>query len=165
MTTSSSSAHITAWNDQQERRVATIVRHHGCCVQSVHGDEHGSSFSYTVGLFGLSHPELIVFGLDHLSAGGTLNWFFDRIRGGDDLTAGEVVHAPNGGPRFLVEEFPNPKDALYVANHHYRRPRKSSVPAYQLTWDVNGAFPWDAGYPYSASMQPRPGDYVKHPRH
>lgn len=150
-----------AWNDQEDRVVTETIRRYGCYLQGVEGEAESPPFCYTVGLFGMGHPELIVFGLDMESAGGTLNWFFDRIRGGGDLTPGELVQTPNGGPRFLVEEFPNPGSALYSANRHYRRPREMSVPAYQLTWDVDGAFPWEPGYPYPPTLQPRPGEYVE----
>lgn len=153
--------HVIAWNDQEDRRVTETIRHYGCFLQAVEGDADGPPFCYTVGLFGIGHPELIVFGLDPESAGHTLNWFFERIRRGEDLTAGQIVCAPDGGPRFLVEIFPDPGTALYAANRHYQRPREASVPALQLTWDVEGAFPWDPGYPYPPTLQPRPGEYVE----
>lgn len=138
-----------------------IIREHGCFIQAVSGEKRLPPFAYTVGLFGLGHPELIVFGLDLESAGFTLNWFFDRVRSGDDLTPGEIVRPPGSQTRFLVEEFPDPGAALYAANRHYQRPREASVPAYQLTWDVAGEFPWEAGYAYPAWLQPRPGSYVE----
>ena len=33
-------------------------------------------------------------------------------------------------------------------------------PAYQLTWDVDGAFPEDPDYPYGPHQQPRPSTFV-----
>jgi len=102
-----------------------------------------------------------VFGLDHESAGGTLNWFFERVRKGRDLTPGELILPPGSDTRFLVEEFPDPGSALYAANRHYQRPHEASVPAYQLTWDAAGSFPWEPGYPCASWLQPRPGDYVE----
>ncbi|MBK8460120.1 MAG: DUF4262 domain-containing protein [Micropruina sp.] len=157
----SHSAQVTGWNDQEDRRVRQLVRRYGCYVQAIHGDGERPPFAYTIGLFGLGHPELIAFGLDHESAGGILNWFAARVRQGNDLTPGELVEPAGSGTRFLVEEFPDPGAALYAANRFYRRPRQASVPAYQLTYDVNGAFPWEPGYPYAPSRQPRPGDYVE----
>jgi hypothetical protein len=156
---SASNARTAAWNDQEDRRVAELIRRYGCFIQAVAGGHGHPPFAYTVGLFGLGHPELIIFGLDHESAGHCLNWFFDRIRSGADLTPGEIVEPAGAGTRFLVEEFPDPGAALYAANRHYQRPREASVPAYQLTWDVRGAFPWEPGYPYSAGLQPRRGEY------
>ncbi|HSK33681.1 MAG TPA: DUF4262 domain-containing protein [Propionicimonas sp.] len=154
-------AELTDWNDQEDRRVTELVRRHGCFIQDVAGEGRQPPIAYTVGLFGLSHPELIVFGLDNESAGGTLNWFFGRIRAGADLTPGEIVEPPGSGVRFLVEDFPDPGAALYAANRHYQRPREVSVPAYQLTWDADGAFPWEPGYPCPGWLQPRPGFFVE----
>lgn len=150
-----------AWKARLDRQVAEAIRAHGCFLQAVGADRDRPPFCYTVGLFGIGHPELIVFGLDQFSSGHVLNWFFDRIRNGEGLTPGEIVQAPNGGPRFLVEAFPKPGAALFTANRHYRRSRMTSVPAYQLTWDVDGCFPWDEGYPYPPTLQPRPGEYVE----
>ncbi len=147
-----------AWLDQEDRRTTEIIRTHGCYIQGVFGDSERPPFAYTVGLFGIGHPELIVFGLDLGSAAHALNWFFARIKDGQDLTPGEIVEPPGSHTRFLVEEFPSPGDALFAANRHYQRPSHASVPAYQLTWDVNGAFPWEPGYPYPPTLQPRPGE-------
>lgn len=148
-----------AWLDQEDRRVTDIIRAHGCLIQAVHPGEQDPGFAYTVGLFGIGHPELIVFGLGVESAGFVLNGFFDRIRDGMDLIAGELVELPGCDTRFFVESLPNPGEILYSANRHYQRPAEASVPAYQLTWDVAGAFPWDPDYPYSQDLQPRPGAF------
>ncbi|WP_218852278.1 DUF4262 domain-containing protein [Spelaeicoccus albus] len=151
-------AQLTAWHDQEDRHVSLTIRKHGCFVQSVLGEATRPPFAYTVGLFGMGHPELIIFGLDHESACHTLNWFFERIRGGTNLSPGEIVKPADEAPRFLVETFPDPADFLFAANRHYRRSDDASVPAYQLTWDVDGKFSWDPGYPYPDWLQPRPGE-------
>lgn len=149
---------MQAWLDQEDRQVSLTIRQHGCFLQSVLGEGKSPPFAYTVGLFGLGHPELIVFGLDQESAGHTLNWFFARVRGGDDLTPGEIVNPAEAASRFLVETFPDPAGFLFAANRHYRHSDDGSVPAYQLTWDVDGIFPWEPAYPYPAWLQPRPGE-------
>lgn len=151
---------IAAFIDQLERHMAETIRRHGCFIQAVSGEDEHPPFAYTVGLFGLGHPELIVFGLDTESAGHVLNWFFARIRDGSDLTPGEIVEPPGSSTRFLVEQHLNPGARLFAANRHYHRSRWTSVRAYQLTWDVDGAFPWEPGYPYPAWMQPRPDAFV-----
>lgn len=148
-----------AWLDQEDRRVTDIIRAQGCFIQAVTPWEGTPGFAYTVGLFGISHPELIVFGLDPESTGLVLNGLFNRIRDGGDLMPGEVVGLPGCETRFLVESLPNPGEVLHSANRHYQRPPEASVPAYQLTWDVAGRFPWDPGYPYSRALQPRPGEF------
>lgn len=154
-------AQLTAWNDQEDRKVTEKIREYGCWITAVHSDGPPvPCFAYTTGLFGIGHPELIVFGMSDESAGNTLNWFFDRIRGGGDLMPGQVIEIREAnGTRFYVEDFPDPGGAVYTANRHYKRPREYSVPAYQLTYDIDGAFPWEAGYPKPPWFQPRPGEY------
>ncbi|GAA3880967.1 DUF4262 domain-containing protein [Tessaracoccus defluvii] len=120
-----------------------------------------TAFAYTVGLFGIGHPELIVFGLDAESAYGTLYWFFDEVKRGRVLAPDEIVSPPGSDTRFLVERFPNPGSVVFAANRFHGRSRRSSVPVYQLTWDVAGAFPREEGYRYPATLQPRPGDFVE----
>lgn len=153
---------IQAWLDQEDAMVRDCVRKHGCFLQYVFASPAptSTSFCYSTGFFGLGHPELIVFGLDQSSACGMLNWCFARVRDGEDLMPGEVLIFGNDCGRARVEEFPNPGGALYAANRFYQRSSSSSVPAYQLTWDVNGAFPEDPGYPYGPHQQPRPGTFV-----
>lgn len=151
---------MQAWLDQEDRHVIETIRRHGCYLQAVLGECSSPPFAYTVGLFGLGHPELIVFGLGTRSAAQALNWFFARVREGSDLMPGEIIRPEEAAPRFLVEPFPNPAEFLFAANRHYQRPDEATVPAYQLTWDVNGAFPGEPGYPNPAWWQPRPGEAV-----
>ncbi|QNP54608.1 DUF4262 domain-containing protein [Tessaracoccus defluvii] len=87
-----------------------------------------TAFAYTVGLFGIGHPELIVFGLDAESAYGTLYWFFDEVKRGRVLAPDEIVSPPGSDTRFLVERFPNPGSVVFAANRFHGRSRRSSVP-------------------------------------
>ena len=150
-----------AWLARLEQHMKRVVRDRGCFISSVIGEGASPPFAYTVGLFGIGHPELIVFGLDAESACGTLYWFFDEVKRGRVLAPDEIVSPPGSDTRFLVERFPNPGSAVFAANRFYGRSRRSSVPVYQLTWDVAGAFPWEEGYRYPATLQPRPGDFVE----
>lgn len=152
-------AAVLAWLDQEDRHVAEIIRAHGCYLEYVIGEGARPSFAYTIGLFGLAHPELIVFGLDTRRSASALNTFFDRVRGGGDLTPGEIARPWGDTVAFLVEEFPDPGSTLFGANRHYRRPREASVPALQLTWSVDGCFPGEPGYPLPPWVQPRPGTF------
>lgn len=149
----------SAWLDQEDRRVIDFIRTYGCYLQVVNAEDDDPGFAYTVGLFGIGHPELLVFGLDMESIGFVLNGFFAQIRDGGDLMPGEMTRLPGCNTNFFVEELPNPGDILFSANRHYQRPPEVSVPGYQLTWDMDGAFPWDPGYPDTAMRQPRPGDF------
>jgi hypothetical protein len=83
-----------AWLDQEDAHIGTIIRRYGWFIQYVYGDpictEPGCScsdqdsvpFAYTVGLFGMNHPELLIFGVSQETAGGVLNELGDRIRAG-----------------------------------------------------------------------------------
>lgn len=153
------------WLDQKDRHVAETIRRHGCYIQYVTGCTCGdcdepTPFAYTIGLFGLGHPELLVFGTDPHTAAGLLNALFARVGAGSDLTPGEIVTFPDWPHRVLVEECPNPGEIAFSANRHYRRPDAASVPVLQLTWDDrHGRFPWEAGYSVPAGVQPRPGAF------
>ncbi|WP_076263956.1 DUF4262 domain-containing protein [Intrasporangium flavum] len=153
---------VSQWLDQEDRRVSEYIRRYGCSLEYVmpcNGDGTSTPFCYTIGLFGLGHPELLVFGLDQGSASGFLNHLYTMVVKGRDLVPGEELRFPDHEERYLVEEVPNPGDIVFGANRHYRRPSEVSVPVLQLTWSVGGAFPWEAGYPYPAHRQPRPGTF------
>ncbi|MEP7333468.1 MAG: hypothetical protein ABI692_15420 [Terracoccus sp.] len=94
-----------------------------------------------------------------VSAAGLLNHLFRTVRDGSDLVPGELLEFDGHDEGYLVEQVPNPGGILFGASRHYERPMWASVAALQLTWSVNGFFPWDAGYPYGLSSQPRPGSF------
>lgn len=150
-----------AWLDQEDALVAQTIRRHGLFIQYV-ADEYGAppAFAYTVGLFGLGHPELVVTSVDPGTAAGLLNHLGERIRGGDNLIAGQVLTFDAWPHLVTVEELPNPGEIVFAANRHYRRPPTQSVPGYQLTYDDRaGRFPWDPGYANPSRLQPRPGSW------
>ncbi|MFD2757023.1 DUF4262 domain-containing protein [Gulosibacter faecalis] len=124
-----SDAQLEAWLDQEARRIAETIRTHRWAVEYIMGERETPPFAYTVGLFGLGHPELIVFGLDHSSSGQLLNSFGERILEGGDLLPGEVITPEGADTQVRVEVFPDPGAALYGANDFYHRPREYSVPA------------------------------------
>lgn len=154
-----------AWLDQEDRHVAEVIRKHGCYIQYVTGCTCGecgepTSFAYSIGLFGLGHPELLILGVNEHTAAGVINTLFARIKAGQDLVPGELVTFPDWPHRILVEDVPNPGDIVFGANRHYQRPREASAPVLQLTWDDrNGRFPWEDGYSVPAKVQPRPGTF------
>jgi hypothetical protein len=153
---------IQAWLDQEDQHIAQTIRKHGQFIQLVMGDpdERLASFAYTVGLFGLGHPELVVLSVDGGTACGLLNHLGDRIRAGENLVPGSLLSFEDWPHRVVVEELPNPGHIVFSANRHYQRPDEASVPAYQLTYDdLQGRFPWDPGYSNEAYLQPRPGTW------
>jgi hypothetical protein len=151
-----------AWLDQEDAHLAQVIRAHRWAVQYVgEGEEPDEPrFGYTIGLFGLGHPELVIVGLGADNTHGILGRVAGMVSGGRDLVAGELLSWPDRGGRLVVEELPNPGEVLLGANRFYERPPEYSVPAYQLTWaHADGTFPWDAGYPCGPECQPRPGTW------
>jgi hypothetical protein len=150
-----------AWLDQEDARLAQTIRTHRVAVQYVVRGETSDEppFGYTVGLFGVGHPELVVVGMGHESACGYLNRAAGMVLDGRDFVPGELI-TDNGEVVLTVEVVPNPGEILYSENRFYARPDEYSVPAFQLTWaHPGGLFPWDEGYPCGPECQPRPGTW------
>jgi hypothetical protein len=160
-----------AWLDQEDARVADVIRRHGWYIQYVGGGlcsrpgcdgghDEGPTFAYTVGLFGLGHPELLIFDVDAHTTHDLLNALGGMIRSGLDLLPGQLITLEGWSYRIIPEEVPNPGDIVFTANRFYRRPDEASVPVLQLTYDdEDGRFPWEAEYDDSA-LQPRPGSFA-----
>lgn len=156
------SAQIMAWLDQEDQRTAQIIRKNGVYIQYVGGDtrESAPSFAYTVGLFGVGHPELLVFCVPQSIASALLNEVSSQVRGGRDLVCGEVLEFDDWAHRVTVEKVPNPWEIVFAANRFAQRPDEMSVPVFQLTYDDRGGrFPWESGYANPAWFQPRPGEF------
>jgi len=156
-------AQTQAWLDQEDAHVAQVIRQHGQFIQFVGGGpgDVPPDFAYTVGLFGLGHPELVILSVGAHTAFGVLDTLGARIRAGANLVPGETLVFDEWPHRIVVEEVPNPGEIVLAANRHYRRPDHASVPAYQLTYDDKwGRFPWDEGYANCPELQPRPGTWA-----
>lgn len=163
-------ARTRAWLDQDAARLTTTVRAHGWSIEYVGGgccsspgcrgeDDEGPPFAYTIGIFGLNHPELLIFGVDPATALGVLNDLGERIRSGESLVPGTVVEFDDWPHRIIPEEVPNPGEIVFGANAYHQRPPGFSVPVLQLTYDdVDGRFPWEVGAIHP-ELQPRPGTF------
>lgn len=160
-----------AWLDQEDARVTEAIRQHGWFIQYVGGgmcsapgcdgspDDGEPAFAYTVGLFGLGHPELLILGVDPHTARGVLNELGDRVRSGANLLPGQLIGFDQWSHRIVPEEVPNPGDIVFSANRFYQRPEQASVPVLQLSYDdAEGHFPWEDDYG-APQLQPRPGDF------
>lgn len=162
-------ANIRAWIDQEDARVVEIVRRHGWFVQYVTGgtctaprcgcNDRGPAFAYTIGLFGLHHPELLIFGASGQAAAGVLNNLGGRVRAGATLMPGQMLTFAEWAHRVVPEMVPNPGEIVLGANRFYDRSADASVPVLQLSYDDKaGRFPWDRGY-IAPHLQPRPGTF------
>ena len=89
-----------AWLDQEDAHLAQVIRAHRWSVQYVGaGDEPDEPpFGYTVGLFGLGHPELVVVGLGPKSVHAILSRVAGLVADGRDLVRGRAAHAGPTGP-------------------------------------------------------------------
>lgn len=160
-----------AWLDQDDARVAERIRRYGVSIELVgmgrcsHPGCNSSAvstqpFGYTIGLFGIAHPELAVVGLGMVAASLVLNAAARVVLEGGRLMPDAEIDLPRYDRRILVEQIPNPGDIAFGANRHYWRPSAVSVPLLQLTYsDPRGRFPSDPSYSDSRRRQPRPGDW------
>src|SRR5690606_34913992 len=135
-----------AWLDQEDARVADVIRRHGWYIQYVGGgmcsrpgcdggDDEGPAFAYTVGLFGLGHPELLIFGVYPEDALAVLNDLGEQVMAGANLLPGQLLTFDQWPHRVVPEEVPNPGDIVFTANRFYQRPDEASVPVLQLSYD------------------------------
>jgi hypothetical protein len=131
-----------AWQDQERAWLSDTVRRHGWAVQYIGGgscthadcpgeDDEGPPFGYTVGLFGMGHPELLVFSLPMETTCQVLNTFGERIRSGENLIPGQELTLEDNYHRFVAEVVPNPGEIVFCANDFYQRPAEFSVPLLQ----------------------------------
>ena len=163
-------ASAEAWLDQREALITEIVRRHGWFIEYVGGGtcsrpgcpcppDDGPPFAYTVGLFGMNHPELLIFGVSPVSAGIGVNTLRDRVQAGESLLPGMEIEIEDWEHRIVPEVVPNPGEIVFSANDFYRRPDEFSVPVLQLSYsDDEGRFPWDEAH-VGREDQPRPGTF------
>lgn len=172
---------ISAWFDQRRRQITEAIRRHGswlpyisdeadcvCCaapewvpIDPADAETRGPAFCYTIGLYGVGHPELLVYGLDRPTSATLLNSLVHQIREHDqDLTSGDSLVVDALGLTLLVEQVPNPGEIVLWANDYWERPQEASVPVLQLTWaDPAGRYAWEPDCAEPAGLQPRPGTH------
>ncbi len=161
---------LAAFFDQEEARLADQIRRFGVSIQMIGGGRcsvpgcctpaSDRPFAYTVGLFGIGHPELVVVGLDISESSRALNAAARCVREGGRIMPGVQMTVPGWSRRFVAETVPNPGDIAFNANRFYQRPPEFSVPLLQLSYpDARGRFPSDASYSGSRKRQPRPGEW------
>jgi transketolase len=113
-----------AWLDQVDANITAIVRRYGWYIEYVGGggcdrpgcdggaDDDGPPFAYTVGLFGLHHPELLIFGVPPGTAAGVLNDLGERVRSGTTLLPGQLIEFDTWPHRIIPEDVPNPGEIV-----------------------------------------------------
>jgi hypothetical protein len=132
--------------------VHTMIEEHGFFIQYVLGDACTPSWGYTIGLLGHGHPEVVVYGLDDVSAHGALTALFDEIAEGVFRPVGRD-HPQTLGDGPPVRLLPVPQshwscnaDLLCTAVDYYRSMGwdPAQLAAVQLVWATpTGDFPWE----------------------
>lgn len=162
---------VQAWLDQEDARVADRIRREGVFVQLVGGGEcsvpgccgdaeDARTFGYTIGLFGIAHPEFTVVGLSIPLTSTVLHAAARLVLDGERILPGTELTLPGWDRRVLAARVPDPGAIAYAANRYYQRPDEYSVPLLQLTYsDSRGRFPDDPRYTGSRRSQPRPGEW------
>ena len=161
---------LAAFFDQEDARLADQIRRFGVSLQMIGGGRCSAPgccgqlsarpFAYTVGLFGIGHPELVIVGLDISEASRALNAAARTILDGGRIMPDVEMTASGWSRRFVAEAVPNPGDIAFNANRFYQRPPEFSVPLLQLSYpDRRGRFPSDPSYSGSRKRQPRPGEW------
>ncbi len=163
-------ARTRAWLDQEDALIADRIREYGCFIRYVSdgacskpgchttpSDE--PPFAYTVGLFGLAHPELLIFGVAPRTASLVLNDLARRVRAGESLLPGTTTTVAGWDRSIVLESLPNPAQIVFDANRYYRQPDENPVPVLQVSYaDERGRFPWEEGHLHP-ERQPRPGTF------
>jgi Domain of unknown function (DUF4262) len=150
--------------DEALFRIDWAIETHGFFIQYVFGDADRPPWAYTVGFLERDYPELVVLGLDDVSAAGFLHGVYDRIAAGDPPAVGrEHAHECCGNPYRLVpiplDRWLMPDDDLLLGCRDYYgvRGRFPTEPrAAQLVWaDPDGYLPWEPGFePRLRRLQP-----------
>jgi Domain of unknown function (DUF4262) len=141
------------WRARVRKRLAT----YGWTVQTVDG---WPPFAYTIGLWRLGHPELVLFGLEPQKAYGLLGVIAEdvcingrRVADGDEFFEGDW--------EFKAFALPKPGQVVARANVFFRRKPRQSVPALQLVYpDVHGVWPWEPDCHLFPGQQPMPGQFA-----
>jgi len=164
---------VQAWADQVDAQITATIRRKGWYITYIGGGtcsrpgcepepDDRPPFAYTIGLFGLNHPELLVIGVGKEVAAGVLDTLAGHVKHGGNLMSGSMITFDKDiwPHRIVPEEVPNPGDIVLWANDFYQRPPEQSLPVLQLTYDDSaGRFPWDEGFADPES-QPRPGTFA-----
>ena len=127
-----------------------LIDAHGWAVQHVVGREPAECFSYTVGLTGQLHPEIVVTGLTHDVAHVFLNNAGHMVvREHGHFAPGEPATGLTDGPPFAVLPVSDTSGLTAVASLY------GDVRAVQLVWtDSRGRLPWDPAHGNPPGSQP-----------
>jgi hypothetical protein len=146
--------------DKGEQKVIDDIARYGWHLISVKADEHGPGFVYSVGMMHtLSHPEIIMFGLDNDFLAAVINDMGRQIRAGRNFAALGLFEDLLEGCACKVIEVSARWHSEYLGFAMWHRcyaGQPGSLRALECLWpDKQGRFPDEAGcHPGVVSLQP-----------
>ncbi len=133
-------------DDPADEKLFSNVRQYGCHIMHIIEDEKGPEYSFSIGLYlNYSHPEIVIFGLDHKITNPTINRIASLIREGREFSDGQTSDELFEGLEvvFLSVERKYYGPYLGYANWFYQH-LPQPFPVLQLVWpDKQGRFPWE----------------------
>jgi hypothetical protein len=129
-----------------------LIDEHGWAVRNVGAGDTAADvgFSYTIGLAGFGHPEVIVMGMPHESAHEFLNLIGDEVRRGSRYQHGTVTDEFTDDDAPVVFIRVEDTGRLTAVDEVYGR-----VDALQMIWpDSTGRLPWQDGHRNPPGTQP-----------
>jgi hypothetical protein len=129
-----------------------LIDEHGWAVRNVGAGDTAADvgFSYTIGLAGFGHPEVIVMGMPHESAHEFLNLIGDEVRRGSRYQHGTVTGEFTDDDAPVVFIRVEDIGRLTAVDEVYGR-----VDALQMIWpDSTGRLPWQDGHRNPPGTQP-----------
>lgn len=142
--------------DDHDRTLLADVKRVGWHIVGIHEDENGPAYAFSVGLFHtFEHPEIIVFGLPHDTAGRIINIIGRQVQDGTRFEANDQSNDVAEGFPVVFKMIPKDFYRQYIgyALWFYR---DFDFPVLQCVWpDKAGLFAWQDGYDHRFDqMQP-----------
>lgn len=153
-------AQVRRWLERQAAWLSDKVARVGWAIQAVEVSADAPPFAYTIGLWNLGHPEIVVFGLDFGCSVHLLDALARGVaNGGSRLRDGDEVAADGLPVRLFGVR--NPGDIVFRANQFFAMAPDESVPVLQAIYpDDSGVWPWEPGCRLPRGGQPMPGTFV-----
>ncbi len=143
--------------DDDDRQVLRDVAESGCHIVGVLADETGPAYAYSIGLFhNYDHPEILIFGLDHVLMQNLINSMCEEIQRG-------VRFLPGSRHPDIIADFDCEFRTVDPTHYHellgyaeWFYP-DAKFPVIQCIWpDTQGRFPWQPDFePKFLHLQPR----------
>jgi hypothetical protein len=133
--------------DDSDRKLLADVERVGWHIVGIFRREEAPEYAFSVGLYHtFDHPEIIIFGLPHQTAGRLINVIGRQVQSGKRFQANEVSNDVAEGLPVVFKMVPKDsyREYLGYALWFYR---SLDFPVLQCVWpDKAGLFAWQDGY-------------------